>query len=113
MSVKLVSKTEKFVYDYDGAKFYYRRISANDVNQLRKKHTSTRGVLDDVTFGENLLGDYVIGWENVLGDDSKPVAFDKELIYSLPSPLLIELISRINGEIGSDEEISGEKLEKK
>jgi len=111
--IKLISNDEKFIYENDGSKFHYKRINSQQASQLRRKNTNSRGILDSDTFGKELLENYIIGWDGVLGEDRKPIDFKPEYIDLLPAPILIDLIGRINGEDTNDEELTGENLKKK
>ncbi len=111
MPIRLISKQEKFSYEYEGSTFYYRRVDAQTLNTLRRKYTDRKGRLDDIGFGKELLENYIVGWDNVIGEDNKPVKFEPKLIHLLPNPVLVDLISLINGE-QVDEQLTGEELEK-
>jgi|GEM_PF-4574314 len=111
MSVKLIRKTESFAYKVEGSTFYYRRITDGDAAVIRQKHTDSQGELDNQPFLVEILEHCLIGWEGVTEPDGADVKFDKKDIQSLPAPLILDLVSRIRGEMTDDkyQEMTKEK----
>jgi len=90
MAVRLVSETERNVFEYEGSKFYYRRISATQNAVIHKKHVK-RGLLDSNAFGIEVVQWCLIDWEGVEGEGGAAIPFTKELVLSLPDDLVLEL----------------------
>jgi len=112
MSIRLISKTERLVYEIEGSKFFYKRVFPAYWNDLKRKHTK-RGMVDMGAAGFDLLETHVIGWENVVDEKNKEVPFAKELILQLPDPILADLIVAINGNVYTEDGEAQLETEKK
>ena len=90
MAVRLISDTERNVFEFDGSRFYYRRISSNQAVIINKKHLK-RGVVDQHAAGLETVQWCLIDWEHVLDGDGLEIPFSKDLVPALPDDLVNEL----------------------
>ena len=97
MPITIIRDDEHLSTEFDGSIFYYKRIKDQDFMNIRRKHTS-RGEVDHAAVGIEVLENYVVGWENVKDPDGNDVAFDRDLIKSLPSVVQVHLLNQINGD---------------
>jgi len=111
MPIKLTKKDERYSYSYAGSTIFYRRIGKMRFNFFQKKHTR-RGIVDWNAVTDDVLREYVLGWDNILGEDDQPVAFDPDLIQDLPIIVQNDLLDQISGEEGQSGEETAEKNSK-
>lgn len=90
MAIRLVKNDEKLIYESEGSKILYRRISLLRRNHIVKQHTR-RGLTDWGAATVSFLKEVVIGWENVC-DGGKPVAFGPELVAGLPGDVVTDIL---------------------
>lgn len=94
MAVRLITENERNVFEYDGTKFYYRRVGATQTLVINKKHTK-RGITDFAAVGYEIVEYCLLDWENMEGADGELVPFSKELIKQLPDDVIQELSTQI------------------
>lgn len=104
MAVRLISETERNVFEYDDSKFYYRRISATQAGVIQKKHTK-RGITDHHAAGLELVQWCLLDWENVLDENGEPIPFTKELVRAMPDDLVSELTLALRDSSPVDEQL--------
>ena len=108
--IRLISENETFSYKIPGTEsiIFYKRINNKQARVLSQKYTQ-RGELDNDAFGNELLSNYITGWKNIADEKDKAIDFKPELIFSLPNPILVDLINKINGDNYEDELVVAEK----
>jgi len=86
MPIQIVQDEERFTYEVDGSKIFYRRISTLRRGQIVQRHTK-RGKTDWNAVTEEVLKYVVLGWEAVemAGED---IPFSEGLISRLPDDVL-------------------------
>ena len=92
MTVKIVQKDEKLVYNVGDTVFYYKRITSERAGAIRRKHTK-RGETDFNRAGIEMLQSYLLGWENVQDWDDNQIDFTPENIALIPDEVLADLIT--------------------
>lgn len=114
MPIRIISSDERLSINIDGSIFYYRRIKSHEAYQMRQRHTQ-RGAFNDNTFGNELLERYVLGWDNVLDGKNKKIDFKTEYLADLESPVKVQLIRAINGDVHPEDDFDtiGDQVEKK
>ena len=110
MPIELSNENERLLYEHEGSRIYYKRISKLRSNYIQKKHTK-RGVVDWNVVSDEILKECVLGWENIQ-DRGKSVPFNPELISRLPLVVQNDLIDLIMGEGAYQGEESPEKNSK-
>jgi len=100
MSVRLIKNDERLIYQIGDTKFYYKRISSDRANAIRRKHT-VRGEVDGGKVGFDILETHLLGWENVLDWEDKQVLFNSENIRLIPDEVLAEIITAIGSADGT------------
>jgi len=99
MSVKLISKNEKFVYRHNGCEVYYRRIPNNEKTGIIRKNTN-RNSVDYTEVGLDICRAGILGWTGIQDETGKQVSYDPELINQLPEELIIDLVTAMNASDG-------------
>lgn len=95
MAIQIVKAEEKFTYQSDGSKIFYRRIPSFTRGQIVKRHTK-RGVSDWNKVTRDVLAYVITGWENIKsGADEIP--FDPELVPQLPEETLTDILDLSGG----------------
>lgn len=90
MAVRIISETERNVFEYDGSKFFYRRISVTQSLAINKRHTK-RGIIDHTAAGLEIVQWCLLGWENVEDEQGQEIPYSAELVRCLPDELVNEL----------------------
>lgn len=99
MTVRIIQKDERLVHSVGETKFYYKRISSERANAIRRKHTK-RGELDAGAAGFEMLRLYLLDWDNVQDWDNNQIEFTAENIPLIPDEILAELIAMISSSDG-------------
>jgi len=100
MSVRIIKSDERLIHQIGDTKFYYKRISSDRASAVRRKYT-VRGEVDGGKVGFDILETHLLGWENVLDWDDKPVPFSVENIRLIPDEVLGEIITAIGSADGT------------
>ena len=107
MPIKLIKDEERLVYEAEGTKIFYRRISdvkkAANVRRYTKKGKTDWGAVTS-----DLLRQIVLGWEN-MKDGDMDVPFDPELVTRLPGDVVEDLLNLSGAGNPSGEEESAAK----
>lgn len=103
MGITLVRDEEKRVYEADGSRIYYRRISTGERHRIVKRHTK-RGKTDVVAVTEALLRHAITGWEGV-SDGVNEVPFSPDLVLSLPEDVASDILERASQNSGGGEDL--------
>jgi len=90
MAIRIIQSEEKNVFEYQGAKFYYRRIDMETAKTLAKTYTK-RGILDSNEFGLAVAEWCMLGWEGMEDHKGEALPYDSILIRSLPDDVIEEL----------------------
>lgn len=101
MPIKIVEENERRVYEAEGSKIYYRRLSTLQRARIVRRHTK-RGKTDWAAVTKDMLAEIIIGWENVEGPDG-PVEFSKELIPRLHDDAVTDILE-LSGASGPEDE---------
>jgi len=102
MAIQIVRDEERLVYEAEGSKIFYRRISTLRRGGIVRKHTK-RGKTDWNAVTKELLEYVVLGWENV-ERAGKPVPYSPELVMLLPEEVLSDLLELCGANIGTESE---------
>ncbi len=106
MSIKLVSKEEKFTIKLHGCEFYYRRLPMDEAERLRDANTE-RGELDRSEFYKDVFHFCLIGWNGVQDAAGEDAPFSHEAALALPDPVMKDLIKTMSSTVGGEEAIDG------
>lgn len=101
MAVRLIRENERNIFDYEGAKFYYRRISVTQSMVINKRNTK-RGITDHLAAGLEIVQWCLLDWEGVEDETGQSVPFSKECIKDLPDDLVTELTSALRESCPAD-----------
>jgi len=97
----LIQDEERFVYEGDGYKIFYRRVPSTVRDSYIKKHTPRRGGEPDWTaIGKLMLRYAITGWsglyEEGLSGERIDIPFDAEKIKGIPGAIQAEIIERLS-----------------
>ena len=107
MPIRLIKDEERLVYEAEGTKIFYRRIS--DVKKAANvKRYTKKGKTDWGAVTSDLLRQIVLGWEN-MKDGDMDVPFDPELVTRLPGDVVEDLLNLSGAGNPSGEEESAAK----
>jgi hypothetical protein len=98
--LKLVQEAERFVYEGDGFKIFYRRVPATIRDGFIRSNTPRRGGDPDwSSIGKLMLNYAIIGWEGVYEESADgqrvDVPFSADKTPFLPENVRVELVERL------------------
>ena len=94
MSIRISRTNRDFQVPIQGTTFTLRRITPDQDQRLRNKHTK-RGQLNAVLYAVEKLEHAVVGWDTI-DVDGEPTGYDKALIQHFPDTLMADLLEAVN-----------------
>lgn len=100
MAIRLIREDEHLTCEMSGVTFHYRRPTPNVSQSLREKHTS-RGIVNDEAFCDEMLRHCVFNWEGDIGvdDSGEPVPFDPALLAFLPTTVKVYILGVLSEQV--------------
>jgi hypothetical protein len=92
--IVLVTDTEQLSLTLGDSTLHYRRVPALKRAEILSKRT-VFGVVDEPAYQLDMVGYALLGWENVTTLDGVPVPFKPELVPTLPPPVILQLLGKI------------------
>lgn len=106
MAIHLIGEKEKRTVEIGGSKFHYRRIRAAERQRIIRRNTTKKTFQVDYTqVGIDVVKLCLLGWENVMGDDGKPIEYSADLVEILPETVLMSLQGAMSSFGDDDEEM--------
>jgi len=100
MAIRLIQDDERLVYEVEGSRIFYRRLSSLRRARIIRKHTK-RGKTDWSAVTQEMLEEIITGWEGVEGPDG-PVEFSRDLVTRLPDDVVTDILE-LSGASSPDE----------
>jgi len=97
MPIKIIGNKTHTI-EIDGSKFNIKRVSPLKSTELLQK-CRVKGAdidIDMYKWRVEVLEYALVGWDNVLDEEGKPIPFDKKLILGLPAEVVDKLEAEIN-----------------
>jgi hypothetical protein len=106
MGLSLVNAAERHVFEGDGYKIFFRRITNQKRNQIVQRHTNRRGEPDNAAIADEILEYCVTGWEGVeefIDGAWTEVPFSQDKVRLIPDEVGGELMERLGANLRSKE----------
>jgi len=110
-TVKIIKSDERLILEIGDTKFYYKRITTDHANAIRKRCT-VRGEMDGGKAGLEILKGFLLDWDDVRDWDDNEVPFTKENIALIPDAVLADIITAISSADGVVAETVAEAVAK-
>ena len=95
MAIRLISESERFKREIQGAVFDLRRAPMDLIARWKRKHTK-RGVLDEIGMLRDIMCYCILGWDDkVAGDDGSPADCTNDHKMKLPEAVMDEISTAV------------------
>jgi len=99
-----VSESEQLSLALGDSTLTYRRVPAVKRAELVQKHT-TFGLTDEPSWQLAMVAYALLGWDNVQTLDGVAVPFEARLVGTLPPPVILQLMAKIQESTPAPENI--------
>ena len=104
MALTIIDNGDRHEFKVKGSVIYYTRLSWGAARDFREEARDPQTLrIDPAAVEESVLGKHVIGWENVVDREGKPVPFNLAHLLLLPQIHVDALLTLIQMDVVTEE----------